>query len=74
MKKMYRLHQKYFRKWLVGECIGYPSSYLPGHKLEKPSKESSIFQSQLAPSILFFFTKRQSQRRGGGKGHGTMPH
>ena len=46
----------------------YPSSYLsgfaPGHKLQKPSKESDIFQSLVAPSVLFFFTKRQNQKGG----------
>ena len=39
----------------------YPSSYSPGsaprHQIQKPSKESSIFNS-LAPLVLFFFTKR----------------
>ena len=46
----------------------YPSSYPPGSvrdpKLQKPSKESGIFQS-FGTIILFFFTKKQSQK---GKG------
>ena len=41
----------------------YPTSYPPGHKLQKPSKESGIF-SHLAPLILSFFTKRQSKKGG----------
>ena len=28
--------------------------------------------SHLAPLVLFSFTKRQSQKGGGGEGHGTM--
>ena len=52
----------------------YPSSYppvsAPGHKLQRPSKESGMYFSHLAPLILFFFTKRQSQKEGG---HGSMP-
>ena len=39
----------------------YSSSYPPGHELQKPSKESAYF-SHLAPLILFFFTKRPSQK------------
>ena len=34
-----------------------PPVPVPGYKLQKPSKESGIFQT-LAPLILFFFTKR----------------
>ena len=48
----------------------YPSSYppgpAPGHKLQKLSKESGIFQS-LGTISFVIFTKKQSQ-----KGHGTM--
>ena len=46
----------------------YPSSYPPGsahgQKLEKPSKESGIFQS-LGTINFAFFIKRQSQKKGG---------
>ena len=42
-----------------------PPGSAPGHKLQKPSKESGVF-SHLALLILFFFTKRQSQRGEGG--------
>ena len=42
----------------------------PGHKLQKPSKESGIF-SHLAPLILLFCTKRQSQE--GGAWHNPLP-
>ena len=39
----------------------------PGHTLQKPSKESGIFQSlDTINSVLF--TKRQSQKGGGGGG------
>ena len=48
----------------------YPSGSAPGHKAQKPSKESGIaYFSCLALSVLCFFTKSQSQ-----KGvHGTIP-
>ena len=43
----------------------YPSSYLsglsPGHKLQKPSEESDVFQSLGTISIVLF-TKKQSQK------------
>ena len=35
-----------------------------GHKLQKPSKESGIFQSLGTISFVLFFTKRQSQKGG----------
>ena len=45
----------------------YPSSYhsgsAPGHKPQKPSKESGMFLSH-GTIVLFFFTKRQSQNEG----------
>ena len=47
----------------------YPSGFAPNLKLQKPSKESGIFQSLGTISIVLF-TKRQSQKGGGG--HGTM--
>ena len=38
------IHQKHFKKWLVGGCIAsHPST--PAHKLQKPSKESGMVQS-----------------------------
>ena len=40
-----------------------------GHKVQKPSKESGIFQS-LGTINFVPFTKRQSQKGGG---HGPMP-
>ena len=36
----------------------------------KNHQKSLAYFSHMAPLILFFFTKRQSQRRG--EGHGTM--
>ena len=38
---------------------------VPGHKLQKPSKEFNIFQS-LGTISFVRFTKRQSQKGGGG--------
>ena len=40
-----------------------PPVSAPGHKLQKPSKESGIFQS-LGTLVLFVFTKRQRQKGG----------
>ena len=45
-------------------------SSAPGQKLQKPSKESGIFQS-LCSIDFVLFTKRQIQKGGGG--HGPMP-
>ena len=39
----------------------YPSGFAPGNKLQKPSKESGIFQS-LGTIGIVLFTKRQSQK------------
>ena len=41
-----------------------PPESAPGRKLQKPLKESDIFQS-LAPLILFFLLKGRVKRRGG---------
>ena len=46
-----------------------PPGSAPGYKVQKSSKEYGMFQSLMAPLVLFFFTKRQSQK----EGHGTMP-
>ena len=47
MEKLYRLHRKHLKKWLVEACIPFilPPGSAPDHKLEKPSNESGIFQS-----------------------------
>ena len=46
-----------------------PSGFAPGHKLQKPSKTYGMFQSLgTISSLLFLFTKKQSQKGGG---HGT---
>ena len=42
----------------------------PGHKLQKPSKKSGIFQS-LGTIIFVLFLLKSRVKRGGG-GHGTM--
>ena len=62
------MHQKHFKNgwWEDAYPSSHPPKSVPRHKLQKPSKESGIFQS--LDIINFFFTKRKSQR-----GHGTMP-
>ena len=47
-----------------------PRGSVPGHKLQKPSKESGIFQSLFGTINFVLFTRRQSpkQRTGGGGG------
>ena len=66
------IQQKRFWKWLLGGCIVsipliLPPGFAPGHKQQKLSKEYGIFQSLSTVSlILFFFTKRQSQKGVGG--------
>ena len=54
---------KTFLKMTDGRMHILPPGSAPGHKLQKPSKESSIFHS-LGTLILFFFTKKQSQKGG----------
>ena len=53
----------------------YPSSYppgsAPGHKLQKPSNESGIFQYLRTINFVLIYQKAKSKRGGG---HGTMPH
>ena len=39
----------------------YPSSYPSGHKLQKTSKESGIFQSLCTISFAFFYKKAESK-------------
>ena len=56
--------------WGNAIASSYPPGSAPGHTLQKPWKESGIFQSSL---ILLFFTKRQIKRRGQGEGEGTTP-
>ena len=61
MEKLYT--SKTFSKWLVGECM--PLILAPGHKLQKQSKESGLFQS--LGTINFFFLLKGGVKRGGGK-------
>ena len=49
--------------WWEDACPS-SSGFTPGHKLQKPSKSLTYF-SHLAPLVLFFIAKRQSQRWGG---------
>ena len=62
MKKLYSYTINIFENGWWEDA--YPSSYPSGHKLQKTSKESGIFQSLGTISFAFFFTKRQSQKRG----------
>ena len=66
MEKLYT--SKTFSKWLVGECM--PLILAPGHKLQKPSKVSGLFQSLGTINFVFFLLKG-GVKRGGGQG--TMP-
>ena len=54
--------------WEDAYTSSYPSGFAPGHKLQKPSKESGIFQSLGTISIVPS-TKRQIQN---GRRHGTI--
>ena len=49
---------------MAGGRMHAPHPIAPGHKLQKPSKESGLFQS-LGTINFFFFTKRRSQKRWG---------
>ena len=53
------IHQKHFWKWLVGGCIPFilPPGSAPGHRLYKPSKESSIIQSLGTVNFVLFYWK-----------------
>ena len=52
----------------------FPSGFVPGHKLEKPSKESGIYQFfDTISRLLFLFTKRQSQKGRGAWHNGPAP-
>ena len=53
------IHQKLFWKWLMGGCIPLilTLGLATGHKLQKPSKESGIFQSLGTISFVLFLLK-----------------
>ena len=53
------IHQKLFSKWLVGGCIPLilTLGFATGHKLQKPSKESGMFQSLGTISFVLFLLK-----------------
>ena len=63
MEKLYRPTPKKFSKWLVGGCIFL--ILLPRHKLQKPSKESGIFQSLGTINFVLFLLKGVVKRGGG---------
>ena len=60
MEKLYT--SKTFLKWLVGECM--PLILAPGHKLQKPSKESGIFQSLGTVNFVFVYQKAELKEVG----------
>ena len=65
MKKLYT--SKHFLKRLVGggiPLISYPTRSAPGHKLQKPLKESGIFQSLGTINFVNFLLKGKVKRRG----------
>ena len=66
MVKLNIIHQKHFRKCLVGGCIPLILNPVPGHNLRKPSKECGVFQSLGTINFVLFFIKKQSQKGGGG--------
>ena len=53
------IHRKLFWKWLMGGCIPLilTLGLATGHKLQKPSKESGIFQSLGTISFVLFLLK-----------------
>ena len=69
------MHQKTFLKMTGGRMHApHPTPVsAPGQWLQKPSKESGIFQSLDIISILFLFTKRQSQKGRGAWDNGPAP-
>ena len=73
MKKLYI--SKSFPKRLVGGGIDTPHPTppprsAPGHKLQKPSKESGTFQSHGTIYFVNFLLKDKFKRRGPGGGGG----
>ena len=64
---MEKLHtSKTFLKWLMGGCIPLilPPRSAPGHKLQKPSKESGIFQSLVTINFVLFYRTARSKEGG----------
>ena len=72
MKKLYRPTSKTFPKRLVGGGIPLvlPLRSVPGHKLQKPSKEFGIFQSHGTIYFVNFLPKDKVKREGRGGGGG----
>ena len=70
-----RIYEKIFSSKTVSEngwwedayLSSYPPEPAPGHKLQKPSKESGIFQS-LGTISFILVSERQSRKGGGGGG------
>ena len=70
------IYQKSFQKWGVGGMYSLslilPSGSAPGHKLEKPSKEPSVFQAFGTINFVFFYKKSKIKR--GGMAQCLPPH
>ena len=67
------MEKLYISKAFLKMASGRLHAPHPTHKLQKPSKESGIFQS-LGTINFVLFTERQSQKGGGGGGHGPIAH
>ena len=58
--------------WWEDACsLSYPPGFAPGHKLQKPSKESGTFQSLGTISLVRFYKKAES--KGEGAWHNASP-
>ena len=63
MEKLYKAYFKtIFKNGWWGDA--YPSSYPPGHKLQKPLKKSLAYFSHLAPLVFFFFLLKGRVKKG----------
>ena len=72
MEKLYAL-KAFLKKKMAGGWMHapYPTPLDPPLAISYRNHEKSLaYFIHLAPVVLFFFTKRQSQKR---EGHGTMP-
>ena len=60
------IHRKRFRKWLLGGCIPLILPPMDASLVicYRNHQKSLAYFSHLAPLVLFFFTKRPSQKMG----------
>ena len=75
MEKLYRPTSKIFSKMAGGRMhTPHPLPWIrPGHKLQKPSKESGIFQSLDTIYCVIILLKDRVKRRGPGVGWHNAP-